>query len=239
MNKGRVIWVFPMVIMCVCVMVISSCKKKDNSTTDTTTGTVTDLDGNVYKTVKIGSQWWMAENLKTTTYSNGVPIPLITDSATWRYLSTPGYCWFNNNVSYKNEVGALYNWYAASTSKLAPAGWHVPSDAEWTILTDFLGGESVAGGKMKSTGTIENATGLWYAPNTGASNTSGFSGLPGSGREYGYFFIVFLGKSGFWWSSTFTGIGNAWERDLNNGDGTVERTNYSASFGLSVRCVKD
>jgi len=239
MRKKIEILLYSFAIIGLFLVFASSCKKKDNSTPEATTGTVTDLDGNVYKTVKIGSQWWMAENLKTTTYSNGVPIPLITDSATWRFLGTPGYCWFNNNVSYKNEVGALYNWYAASTGKLAPAGWHVPSDAEWTILTNFLGGESAAGDKMKSTGTIENATGLWYAPNTGASNTSGFSALPGSSREYGYFYLVFLGRSGFWWSSTFTGIGNAWERDLNNVDGTAERTNYSASFGLSVRCVKD
>jgi uncharacterized protein (TIGR02145 family) len=239
MKNGRLMRIFPMAILCVCFMVLSSCKKKDSSLPEATTGSVTDNDGNVYKTVKIGSQWWMAENLRTTTYNNGTFIPLVTDSATWRYSGTPGYCWFNNNISYKDEFGALYNWNAVNTGKLAPTGWHVPSDAEWTVLTTFLGGESVAGGKMKSPGTIEAATGLWFAPNGGATNESGFSALPGSCREYGFFFDTFVGQAGYWWSSTFTGIGNAWARDLNNVDGTIDRSNFGANFGFSIRCVKD
>ena len=239
MKKWTIIQVSTMIFLGIFLMQAGSCKKKDNTPPDSTTGTVTDADGNVYKTVKIGTQWWMAENLRTTRYNNGIFIPLITDSATWRYLSTPGYCWMNNDISYKNIYGALYNWNTVNTGKLAPSGWHIPSDAEWTILTNFLGGESTAGGKMKSIGTIETATGMWYAPNTGATNQSGFSALPGGSREAGYFFLSLIGHSGFWWSATFTGIGNAWVRELDDIFTTVNPSNWSVTYGFSVRCVKD
>ena len=126
-----------------------------------TGGTVTDIDGNVYHTVTIGTQTWMVENLKTTKYNDGTAIPLVTDSTAWLNLTTPGYCWYNNDAAtYKNTYGALYNWFTVNTSKLAPSGWHVPTDAEWTTLITYLGGETVAGGQMKSTGTIELGTGL-------------------------------------------------------------------------------
>ena len=224
-----------MVILGILLMQASSCKKKDNTSSDATTGTVTDADGNVYKTVKIGNQWWMAENLRTTRYNNGVSIPLISDSATWSYLATPGYCFMNNDVNYKNIYGILYNWNTVNTGKLVPAGWHIPSDVEWTILTDFLGGESIAGGKMKTIGTIETATGMWFAPNTGATNESGFSALPGASREVGYFFFSLIGHAGYWWSSTFTGIGNAWGRELDDNDLIVNRSNWNVPYGLG--CV--
>jgi uncharacterized protein (TIGR02145 family) len=239
MKKRTITWVSTLVLLGIFLMDASSCKKKDSTASDSTTGTVTDVDGNIYKTVKIGTQWWMAENLRTTRYNNGISIPLITDSATWRYLSTPGYCWMNNDINYKNIYGALYNWNTVNTGKLAPAGWHIPSDAEWTILTDFLGGENTAGGKMKSIGTIETATGMWYAPNTGATNESGFSALPGSIREAGYFFLSVIGHIGYWWSSTFTGIGDAWGIELDYSDAMVNRDNWSVTYGFSVRCLKD
>jgi uncharacterized protein (TIGR02145 family) len=126
-----------------------------------------------------------------------------------------------------------------NTGKLAPAGWHVPSDAEWTLLTDFLGGESVAGGKMKSIGTIEAATGMWYDPNSGATNEKGLSALPGSYRDEGYFFLVFLGRLGYFWSSTSTGATDAWARQLNYNAASVYRGDWGVTPGFSVRCVKD
>jgi uncharacterized protein (TIGR02145 family) len=229
-----------LVILGIILMLEGGCsKKKESVTLEATTGTVTDADGNKYKTVKIGNQWWMAENLRTTLYNNGVPIPLVADSAMWRYLSTPAYCWLNNDISYKTVYGALYNWNAVGTGKLAPVGWHIPSDAEWTTLTSFLEGESVAGGRMKTTGTIEDAIGLWFAPNTDTTNASSFSALPGGSREGGHFFLSMIGHTGFWWSSNFTGIGNAWGRELDYNSEEAYRDNWATTYGFSVRCVKD
>ena len=113
----------------------------------TATPNVVDIDGNVYHTVTIGTQVWMVENLKTTRYNDGTAIPLVTDGTAWAALTTPGYCWYNNDsATYKNTYGALYNWYAVNTGKLAPTGWHVPTDSEWTVLTTYLGGESLQAG---------------------------------------------------------------------------------------------
>ena len=116
-------------------------------------GNVTDDDGNVYHSVTIGTQVWMVENLKTTKYNDGTSIPLVTDATDWHNLLTPGYCWNNNDeATYKATYGALYNWYTVNTGNLCPTGWHVPGDAEWTTLTTYLGGEDVAGGKLKEVG---------------------------------------------------------------------------------------
>jgi uncharacterized protein (TIGR02145 family) len=132
-----------------------------------TYGEVSDIDGNYYKTIQIGSQIWMAENLKTTRYNDGSNIPLVTDNTAWSNLTTPGYCWYNNDAAtYKNVYGALYNWYAVNTGKLCPSGWHVPSEYEWTLLVNYLGGVYAAGGKLKETGTTH-----WYSPNAGACTT--------------------------------------------------------------------
>ena len=147
--------------------------------------TVTDIDSNVYHTVTIGTQVWMVENLKTTRYNDGQEIPLVTDTVSWENLTSPGYSWFNNDTVFKKSYGALYNWYTVNTGKLAPAGWHVPTLTEWNTLAAFLGGNTTAGGKMKSTGTIESDTGLWYSPNTNATNSSGFTAIPGGYRHYG------------------------------------------------------
>ena len=158
---------------------------------------LTDIDGNAYKAIKIGNQVWMYENLKTTKLNDGTAIPLVTTSAAWGNLTTPGYCWYNNDeASNKNVYGALYNWYTINTGKLCPAGWHVPTVAEWTTLTTFLGGESVAGGKLKETGIAH-----WKSPNTGASNETGFTALPGGFRDFdGVFAQIY--NSGCWWSAT-------------------------------------
>ena len=164
--------------------------------------TITDIDGNVYHTVTIGTQVWMVENLKTTRLNDGTSIPMVTDNTTWNYLHSPGYCWYNNDpATYKNTYGALYNWLAVNTGKLAPVGWHVPSVEEWNTLVLWLGGTNIAGGKMKEKGNSH-----WNLPNTGATNESGFTGLPGGGRDYsGNFYI--LQNTGIFWSCDGAGCG--------------------------------
>jgi uncharacterized protein (TIGR02145 family) len=230
--------VVTLILLSVGLILSPGCKKKSDNNPPAPL-TVTDIDGNVYRTVAIGSQVWMVENLKTTRFNNGVLIPLVLDPADWDKLTTQGYCWYNNDAANKTPYGALYNWYAVASGTLAPAGWHVPSDAEWTQLTDFLGGESGSGGKLKSTGTIEAATGLWYAPNRDATNSTGFSALPGGYRHSTNGSFVDLGIGGFWWSSTPFDASNAWYRFLGYISSDVGKTNYSNVFGFSVRCVKD
>jgi uncharacterized protein (TIGR02145 family) len=197
------------------------------------TGTVTDVDGNVYQTVKIGSQIWMVENLKTTKYNDGTNIPYVTVDATWVSQITPAYCWLSNSsINYKESYGALYNWYAVNTGKLAPAGWHVPTDAEWSELTNYLGGEIDCAGQLKDKGTT-----FWLTPNTGANNISGFTGRPGGSRSNdGLFYGV--GGYGYWWASTEGNAAGGWARSLTYNTTTVGRLNYYKGCGFSVRCVK-
>ena len=160
-------------------------------------GTVTDIDGNLYYAVIIGSQCWMAENLKTTKYRNGDAIPNVTDNTTWSALITGALCNYNNDANNMTTYGRLYNWYAVSDSRnIAPVGWHVPTDVELTTLTDYLGGLSIAGNKLKEPGTTH-----WASPNTGAVNETGFTALPGGYRVSSGSFSN-LGNNGYWWSST-------------------------------------
>jgi uncharacterized protein (TIGR02145 family) len=187
--------------------------------------TVQDIDSNVYKTVKIGNQTWMAENLKVTKYNDGEVIPNVTDIA-WALLTTPGYCWYNNDISNKNIYGALYNWYTVNTGKLCPSGWHVPSDAEWKELKDYLGYE--AGSKLKETDTTH-----WNSPNTGATNETGFLALPGGIRSFSFHSI---GLMGLWWSVTAKDTAQAWSYAIHN---NLFRTENYVESGLSVRCIKD
>ncbi|MFA4907162.1 MAG: FISUMP domain-containing protein [archaeon] len=198
------------------------------------TGTVTDIDGNTYQTVKIGNQWWMAENLKVTHYRNGEAIPNVTDNTAWTGLTSGAYCDYDNNATNADTYGRLYNWYAVDDSRnIAPTGWHVPTDAEWQTLVDYLGGDAVAGGKMKEMGTTH-----WYSPNTGATNESGFSALPGgcrgdSGTDYD------VGHHGTWWSATERDSDSAWYRSLSYNNSDVYRYYYREQNGFSVRCVGD
>jgi len=215
------------------VLFIQSCiKEEDNKT-------ITDIDGNIYNTVAIGTQIWMKENLKTTKYNDNTAIPLVTDNTAWEALATPGYCWYNNDeASYKDTYGALYNWYTVSTGKLCPTGWHVPTDAEWTTLTTYLGGESIAGGKLKETGTTH-----WLSPNTGATNESGFTALPGGYRGNPYGEFVEVGIYGVWWSATEGDLTGAWQRGLHYSFANVNRAiglgGYGKIYGCSVRCLRD
>jgi uncharacterized protein (TIGR02145 family) len=201
--------------------------------------TVTDIDGNIYNTVKIGTQVWMQENLKTTKYSDGTAIPNVTDSAGWSQLTTPGFCWNKNDeVTYKAAYGALYNWYvvdAASNGgkKVCPAGWIVPTDEYWTVLITYLGGENVAGGKLKEAGTVH-----WQSPNEGATNESGFTALPGGNRNgNGNFFIT--GYNGYWWSSTAAYSYFAYLQSLYYNHGIIYRRQFVMNSGFSIRCIED
>ena len=185
-----------------------------------------------YPSVLIGTQYWMDKNLELTTYRNGDTIPYVTNPTAWAALTTGAWCYYNNDPS--SGYGKLYNWYAVTDARgLAPQGWHIPTDAEWTTLSTVLGGESVAGGKMKTTGTTR-----WTSPNTGATNESGFAGLPGGYRFYnGTFYSI--GDYGYWWSSTEYNTYNAWNRNLNYNIGNVYRTNLDKGNGFSVRCLRD
>ncbi len=202
-----------------------------------TYGSVSDIDGNLYKTIQIGTQIWMAENLRTTKYNDGSIILNVTGNTEWHNSVTGAYCWFNNDeITYKTTYGALYNWYAVNTGKLCPTQWHVATNDEWTTLETFLGGNS-AGGKMKEAGIVH-----WLAPNTGATNESGFTGLPGGVRDIDAdASFSLLGQRGFWWTSTKTQSGGVYSRDL--GHNFIFLSHWlvegSEEDGFSVRCIKD
>lgn len=214
-------------------------------------GIVKDIDGNVYKTIKIGIQVWMVDNLKTTHYNDGTAIPEVSDATAWSNLTTPGYTWYDNDSTMHAELhGALYNYYAvADTNSLnvCPVGWDVPTDAEWTILTDFLedsgfgyGGSGADIGKsMASTfGWTSSGTAGQVGNDQGTNNSSGFSGLPGGLRSPdGSFFEI--GLVGYWWSSTEDSTADAWLRLLLYNSGNVSRSFNDKGFGISVRCLRD
>ncbi len=201
----------------------------------TTVSPLTDIEGNTYNTIDIGTQSWMAENLRTTKYNDNTSIPNITDNTTWANLSSAGYCWYNNDLTANKPLyGALYNWYAITSQKLCPTGWHIPSTSEWRTLTDYLGGESVAGGKLKESGTLH-----WQSPNTGATNETGFTALPGGDRLKDGSFIL-IGQFGTWWARSvdpfqylpIIRIMTYSTTGATNGGG-------DKNAGYSVRCVKD
>lgn len=202
-------------------------------TTPEGTSTVQDIDGNIYKTVTIGTQTWMVENLKTTKYNDGTEIPNVTDASAWSGLTTGALCDYDNIPSNSETYGKLYNWYAVNTGKLCPNGWHVPTDDDWTTLFDFLGGTSVASGKLKETGTVH-----WISPNNEATNETGFLALPGGYRNsHGSFAI--MGYYGYWWSATEYIKGNASDINIGNNTGAVFVGYDVEQYGYSVRCVKN
>ena len=204
---------------------------------DLTYGEISDIEGNVYKTIQIGDQTWMAQNLAVTKYNDGKEIPLIIANSEWSdTLVADAYSWYGN---VETKYGALYNWYAVNSEKLCPAGWRVPSDEDWTTLTNHLGGAEVAGGKLKEANLEEEGSIHWTIPNVGASNSSGFTALPGGYRYYsgGYNTIK---RHGYWWTSTSnpsnTGIIG---RSLYFGYAEIDRpTNLDKRTGASVRCIK-
>jgi uncharacterized protein (TIGR02145 family) len=189
-----------------------------------------DGDGNYYRVVTIGTQTWMAENLKTTRYNDGTNVPFVTDNNVWNSTNTPGYCWYNNEPTFKDSYGALYNWYAVNTGKLCPNGWRVPTIIEWRTMVDFLGGPSIAGAQLKETGTTH-----WPVPNDG-TNESGFTALPGGGRYLDGF--IYIGFDTEWWSSTesSTTSGSSYYLCFCQDNTFVTEPKQT---GLSVRCLKD
>ncbi len=194
-------------------------------------GTITDIEGNSYKTIQIGAQTWMAQNLETTKLNDGKDIPVVLVKSDWTALSSPGYCYYNyDSLSY----GVLYNWYTVSTGRLCPEGWHVPADEEWTALIDYLGGEVDAGSLIKETGLSH-----WNSPNTGATNESGFTALPGGYRSNSGVFNN-IRRFGYWWSSTEAPSSNdAYYRKVSYTYTNTDRSSSNKKSGLSVRCIKN
>jgi len=197
-------------------------------------GIIYDIEGNIYKTIGIGPQIWMAENLRSTSLNDNTEIKYLKDSLDWTSISVPGYCWYNNDTLLEIPYGGLYNWSAVNTEKLCPTGWHIPSEGEWRALVTILGGEYSAGSKLKVIGTD-----YWISPNSGATNSSKFNAVPSGGIFNSHF--VGLGKWAHWWSSTKNESGNITTLDLLNSIpgviiGSGART---YSHGLSVRCIKD
>ncbi len=203
-------------------------------------GLVKDCEGNDYKTIMIGTQTWMAENLKTTKYDDETLIPNVIDDATWNSLTSDAYCWFNNDIGNKDIYGALYNWHAVKTGKLCPEGWHVPSDSEWKQLEMALGmtHEQADAFSWRGTdqGTQMKTTSGWN-DNGNGTNSSGFSGLPSGYRGNSNF--VYIGYYGFWWTSSEGSEGKALVRGLNYSGTTVSRGSGNAEYGNSVRCLRD
>ena len=200
-----------------------------------TYGNVTDGENNNYKTVTIGTQVWMAENLKVTKYNDGTTISNITDNTAWSNLTTGAVSTYNNTINTDTIMtyGRLYNWYAVNTGKLCPTGWHVPSDAEWTTLTQNLGGSASTGRAIKETGTIH-----WTTPNTNANNISGFTALPG-GTRYGNGLSFDFGKYGYWWSSTESFTINSIGINLSYNNSGITNFISIKIVGNSVRCLRD
>ncbi len=202
-----------------------------------TYGTMTDQDGNTYKTIEIGNQTWMAENLRATKYRNGDEIQEVTESNAWGELTTGAQCSYENTSNNDTiaTFGRLYNWYAVADSRnLAPTGWHIPTDDEWEVLITYLGGYLVAGGKMKESGNTS-----WNSPNTDATNESGFTALPAGSRYNGESTFGDFNLYGYFWSSTQYDETRARNRYLSYRFAISYREFYNKQHGFSVRCVKD
>lgn len=190
--------------------------------------TVSDYDGNVYYTTHIGGKVWMKENLKTSKYCNGTNI----EYGNWDN-SNGTYAWYDNNIFWKDSYGALYNWLAVdNTNGLCPNGWHVPSDEEWTALTDYLGGQAIAGGKLKEVGTLH-----WNSPNAGATNETGYTALPGGYRHSNGSFNS-INNYGAWWTSSEHDSEYSLMRSMYSSNGVVGRSmSFKRIIGYSVRCI--
>lgn len=208
---------------------LTGCEKGENPP-----GPVTDIDGNVYETARIGNQVWMAENLRTTRLNDGTEIKLITKNQEWNKTSDPALSWYNNDSSlFKVPYGALYNGYTATNEKICPSGWHVPDNLEWKQLVEFLGDTAIAGGKLKVAGLSQ-----WHSPNKGADNSSSFSALPAGIR---YFEGTFSSLSYFtaFWSSTSKDTYFLVHMSLSYLDSKAVISSRNKNYGFSIRCVRD
>lgn len=202
-------------------------------TTRTNAQYITDYDGNEYDTISIGTQVWMKQNLKVTHYNDGTPIPNVSDSTAWAGLTSGARCYFNNDsVTFDSVYGALYNWYVATNPNICPSGWHISTNAEWLQVEIALGGDAVAGGEMKEAGTLH-----WLSPNTGATNNSGYTGLPGGLRDansnYNY-----VSENGLWWTKSSYNTTLAWSTYLWYLNTGVDHNPTPKKMGLSIRCIK-
>lgn len=226
-------------------IVLIGCKKSDDGSltgkssaifnTTKAYSTMTDQDGNVYKTITIGTQTWMAEDLRTTKYNDGAPIPNVSDSIAWASLLTGAYCNNKNtsDIDFIATYGRLYNWYTLNTGKLAPQGWHVPSLNEYKTMITYLGGDTIAGGKLKETGITH-----WASSNTGATNESGFTALPSGYRgSMGYLFIS-QGRVTCFWTSFSDGNG-PYVLGISYADKKALFYIFGKYFGIPVRLIKD
>ncbi len=234
----------PLAIICVFMFFSVGCNRDDHGDRHShRSGTVSDIDGNSYQTVIIGTQEWMTSNLRTTRYNDGASIEYPgTDNNAWENNTRGAYSWYKNDeAAHSKTYGALYNWHAVNTGKLCPAGWRVPEDDEWTKVNKYLANN--AGGKLKG-----NSPEYWSGMNTGATNESGFnafpsgvrfSNLPGGarGESQGYFY--YIGETGRWWTSTDYSSSNAWYRSLHSNSGNVYRSHNFKGDGYSVRCVRN
>jgi uncharacterized protein (TIGR02145 family) len=233
------------------LLLFNSGRNPNDPNNPTSSATVKDADGNVYHTVKIGTQVWMSENLKTTKYNDGTAIPLVTDNTAWHNLSTPAYCWYNNDAAtYKNKYGALYNWYTVNTGKLAPVGWHVPTVAEWITLENYLtangynydgstSGDKYAKSLAATTDWATDSKTATIGNDLTKNNRTGFSALPGGGRYDDNGSFDGVGGNGYWWSSTENDTDNAWGELMGYNLSGVGRYYDGKQDGFSVRCVRD
>lgn len=231
-------YLFKILLGLVLIVGVYCCKKNESGNVPQTLfvedAPLVDCEGNTYKTVKIGNQVWMAENLRVTKYRNGDAIPEITINALWASSSTGAYCWYANDAANKTIYGALYNWYTVTDSrKIAPDGWHIPTESDWTTLISYLGGDNVSGGKLKGIGTT-----YWKNPNTGADNKSGLTVLPTGNRDgNGGEFRNLSNDAYIWMDSNSTKV---WFRYLTYND--AKCVAYSDDYkqnGFAIRCIKD
>ena len=231
--KHKAILKHSFLILGLFVLLMFGCKKKERSP-NKASGTLTDINGNIYHTVTIGTQVWTVENLKTTKFRNGDSVPNVTGVSQWSFSTTNGWCYYDNNKDNASIYGRLYNWFAITDSRnIAPSGWHVPTDTDWQKLIDYIGGKETAGGKLKETDTIH-----WESPNRNATNAYGFTALPGGGRtDYGNFNAI--RTAGGWWSSTAYDSTGAWQWSIYNSGGYGTRYPVAKCAGLSVRLVMD
>lgn len=230
MKKNENRWIYSFLIIFTCLFLTGSCKKND----DGKNNTVADIDGNVYRTVTIGTQVWMAENLKTTKYSTGASILYITDAAQWQYLTNGSYCNYDNQVYISNTFGHLYNWNAVNDSrKICPSGWHIPDKDEWQVLLNFAGGYNTAAALLKAKGTD-----YWFSTTSATTNETGFTALPGGMRKNDGQFLN-LTNSGHWWSNTEYNSNSAWRVEMDCSSDYVQMPSTDKKYGLSVRCLKD
>jgi uncharacterized protein (TIGR02145 family) len=234
MDKKSSIGLFSLILM---FLLLISCNKKQNNIYVNMDpwpvyGSLADQDGNNYKTRIIGTQTWMAENLKTTKFNDGTPIPVVTDASSWNNLSGPACCWQSYNPDYKVKYGVLYNWYTVETKNLCPKGWHVPTNEEWTQLIDYLGGEMTAGGRLKETGFRH-----WLSPNSGATDEEAFRALPGGSFNLSDTVFNSIREVGYWWTTSTNTKDLAISWLIYNSTERADKSFSPKKSGLSVRCM--